>query len=381
VTLPVKDFPTYVNDLVNSWSASLNITPTLTSGDPLLAIMQSVASQIIWLQFLVQQVNNLARASTSKDGDLDTWMADFGIVRNAATSATGLETFATFNPKPNPITIPLGTIAQTIGGAIQYQVIADLTNSNYNSASNSYTLTTGSTGVNVTVQSLTAGISANVQIGQLVQLGSVIFGIDYVINNVAFTNGTDAETDTALRNRFVAYINSLSKATYGAIISTILSFPQITSYNIVENQTLGGSATSGYFFAVIDDGSGNPPSSLVTNVQNALNNIRAFTVQENAFAPTKSSPTISLNIRIASGASSGTIINIISTALVNYVNSLTIGATLYLNNLVEEAIDSSSSVVSVQPGTVLINGSAADLTASNSTVFRITGTNVTIGTY
>ena len=382
MALPTQTFTQYVNNLTSGWASQVGISPALVSGDPLLAIMQSVASQLIWLQFLVTAVNNFARASTSTGSDLDSWMADFNFIRLAAQASTGTEVFGVNQVRTVPVTIPIGAIVQTIGGVVQYQTVADITNSNYNSTTNSYTLTVGSTGVNVTVVSLTVGTSANVVANQLNQLGTTVPGIDFVNNTSAISTGTNPEIDQAFRTRFVNYLAGLGKGTKTAVQSALALTTGVMAYNTVENLTIAGSAATGYFLSVVDDGSGSPPSSLVTLAQNSVDLVRAFTIQQNAYGPTKLTATIVCNIRISSTAVTGTETTLAQTAIVNFVNALTIGQTLYLSKLAETAIDADpTNILSVQLSTLTVNGSGGDLTAAFNNVIRTSTSSVTISTY
>jgi lysozyme len=56
-----------------------------------------------------------------------------------------------------------------------------------------------------------------VSAGQINTITQALTGIDTVTNVTGFLNGSDAESDAALRTRFIAYVASLSKATKNAI--------------------------------------------------------------------------------------------------------------------------------------------------------------------
>src|SRR5580698_9717717 len=111
--------------MVATWAAQTGTTPTFSSGDILLAWWQSVGIQLDFLQAQVQLVVALSRAQTSSGADLDSWMAQFGFVRLGATFADGPIVLSRAVAAAVAIVLPVGTIVQTVGGAIQYEVVAD----------------------------------------------------------------------------------------------------------------------------------------------------------------------------------------------------------------------------------------------------------------
>jgi uncharacterized phage protein gp47/JayE len=372
----------FVNDLVASWQARLGLTfSPLASGDPLLAIMQAVATQLVFVQGLVVQVNAIARASTATGADLDSWFADFNFVRQTAVAPSGQVTFTALAVHTTPVTVPTGTIIQTPGGAVQYTVIADTAQAAYSATAGGYVLAAGQTAMTVTVQAVVPGTVSNVQANQLTQMAAIVPGIDLVTNAAGILNGADAETDAAARPRFVRYLAGLSKGTLAAIQSALDGIQQGLSYNILENKNTLNQAQLGMWTTVLDDGSGSPPAGLITAASTALELVRAFTIQQAVMAPTKVVATIVLNVRVASGYTAATVQTAVQNAIVNYVNSVPVGATVYLHKVTQIAIDASNGVVSVQPGSVLLNTVAADLVATATQVIRATTLTVTVGTY
>ncbi|MFX7996843.1 baseplate J/gp47 family protein, partial [Acinetobacter baumannii] len=91
-------------------------------------------------------------------------------------------------------------------------------------------------------------------------------------------------SDTALRTRFIAYVASLSKATKNAVGYAITSLKQGLVYSLVENQTYAGATQYGYFYVVVDDGTGSPSSTLLATVANAIDAVRPLTSTFGVFA-------------------------------------------------------------------------------------------------
>ena len=94
MALPSKTQAEFVSAIVANWATSLGFQPTLQDGDSLLALMQSIAAQLVFLQAQVQLVNALARAQTSTGADLDSFYAQFGFTRLPGQMAEGPVVFS-----------------------------------------------------------------------------------------------------------------------------------------------------------------------------------------------------------------------------------------------------------------------------------------------
>ena len=378
MTFPIKTFSGFVSDMTVAWGASIGLTPTFNEGDVLLAIFEAVASQDVFLQAQAQLVNQIARLTTSIGSDVDTFLAQFGFTRLPAVLATGTETFTAPQPAPAQVLIyPAAGVVSTVGGAITYSVVPDTNQSAWNATLGAYVLPQGQTSVAVTIQADAAGASYNVQAGQLTVLTQPIPGISSVTNPSSIDNGVNAESDTAVKARFVQWLNSLSKATQAAIIAAVSAVQAGLMFNLLENTTPGNTSAVGQFVAVIDNGTGTPPSSLVNAVQSAINSVRGFTILGTAVAVTPINPTIGLSVRVAAGYVSATVEAAVAAAVAALV--LPIGQTLFVSSL-ESAALAVPGVVSVQPGTT-INGVNADLIFTGFQAARITTGHVSVGTY
>lgn len=379
--LNLKTFEQIRSDLVSSWAAALGLSPSLTSGDPLLAIMESVGSQQIFLQSLCEAVLKYARASTAEGEDLDSWLADFNFFRLPATKAKGQVSFGVKIAKSTNTLVPVGTIIQVPGGAIQYEVVADPVQSGWNETLQGYVITAGSSYVVATVQALEAGYAFNAQPNQITQIISTATGVDTVINTLAITNGLDAETDEAVRNRFILYINSLSRNTRPAISAAILGVQQGINFNLLENIDQNNESRDGFFTVVMDDGSGNPPPELITKVQQAVDLVRGFTIAFTVVAAQKVLIGASMNIKINPNAIAMQVQANVQAAVTSYINSLLIGESLYLYKLIQVAIDADPNVLAVQVNSCKIDNVELDKIATGFQVIRTVPGNVAIGTF
>jgi hypothetical protein len=216
-----------------------------TAGSIAGALTNAVTAQIMFLQTQAQYLQGVTRAATSSGADLTSFVSDYFLSppRLVAIAPYGQATFSKFSPASTNLLIPVGAIIQTSVLPplipVQYQVIADVTNANYNSTLNGYQILAGQTSVAATVQyifpstNLTSGTLGNVQAGALTVIVTPLGGnADSVTNLVAITNGVDQETDAALRVRFKNYISSLAKASSNALSAAVAAVQNGLTFSV-----------------------------------------------------------------------------------------------------------------------------------------------------
>lgn len=353
------------SQIVARWTAAAQSVATavldFSVGSVFLAIAEAAAGVGLWLQALCLQVLALTRAATSQGMDLDTWMADFGLTRLAGSPALGTVTFARASATLQAV-VPIGEQVATSDGSILFAVIIDITNPAYNAGLGGYVLPISTTSVNVPVQALVAGSAGNVNAGTVTEILQPIVAVDTVTNSAAFSSGTDPETDAEFRARFVLYLGSLASADIAAVENAIVSVQAGLRFNIVEFEAYPAlTPKPGYFFVLIDDGSGSPPSPLLTAVYNAINRIRAAGIAFDVYGPTAITVSVVMTVTVAAGANHTTIAAAIVTAVKAYIGSLSFGVTIPVTKIAQIAYDTSPSVTNVPLSTILLNGSNADL--------------------
>jgi len=382
MTIPTKLISGFVSDMIATWSAQTGTSTSFSDGDPLLAFWQSVSAQLDFLQAQIQLVLALARAQTSTGADLDSWMAQFNFVRLPADFATGPESFRKLVPAATAILVPVGAIVQTVGGAIQYEVVADTNNSAYNAAADGYVLAIGQTAITATVEALVGGSGSNLLANQLIQFGSSVPGIDQVTNPAPITNGLDAESDPSFRSRFILYLATLAKATKAAILAAAMSVQQGLLIALLENQQPDGTVLLGSFTVIADDGSGSPPASLLNAIFNAVDAVRAFSVQPFVVPPTSLQAVIALAVNLAPipGIVPANVNTAVQNAIAAMTNQLPPGARLNGSAIITAAL-SVFGVVAVNPSSVTINGISADLIPSIQQEIRTSVIAITVDNY
>lgn len=367
MAIQTQDWVTLVRNQVSTIQGYAKVLVDLTVGSVLRAVVEANAAVVIWLQGLIMQVLAITRAATSSGIDLDSWCADFGVTRLPAVAATGTVAFSRFTTTQQ-VVVPLTAVVQTADGTQQFNVVIDTTNPAYNATLGGYVIAAGVASVNVPVKAAIAGAAGNAVAAAVSTIVGAISGVDTVTNAAAFTNGADAESDSALRIRFIAYIASLAKATKAAVLYAITSLQQGLNAALVENQTYGGVTQNGYFFAVVDDGTGSPSGTLLSSVSNAIDAVRPLCSSFGVFAPVVVNASVAMTATIAAGYDPVATKALIVTALKNYINSLKIGQPLPYSRLSQVAYDASPGVTNITG--VTLNGGTTDLGATSLQVIK-----------
>lgn len=337
----------------------------LSVGSVLRAILEASASVALWLQYLLLQVLTMTRLATSIGTDVDSWVQDFGVTRLPPTCATGEVVFSSFNAAAQGSVIPNGATVRTSDGSQSFVVV-----------DGPYQRLVGSVSVVATVQAVVAGPAGNIQMGVANVLGTAIAGIDTVSNPNAFTGGQAAETDAALRLRFVSFINTRSLATEQALAFAIMSVQQSLTYSIQENLTAAGVFLPGHVHVIVDDGSGAPTSTLIAAVEAALDPVRPIGTSISVAGPTVLIAAVNLTLAITASADPVAVQAEANTALTTYINGLGVGATLRISRLAGLCYDANASITNVE--NVIVNANTADVGGQIGSVVRAGAINITV---
>jgi uncharacterized phage protein gp47/JayE len=356
--LQLRTFDTIVASAAAAVQAAATTVLDLTVGSVLRAILEANAGLGLWLQWLLLEVLQTTRAATSVGPDLDTWMADFGLTRLVAAPASGIVTFSRFSPVTTAL-VPVGTQVITADGSQSFAVVVDTTNPAWNATLNGFTLPAGTASVNVAVTAVVAGSAGNVQAGTISLIAAALPGVDTVANAAPTVGGLDAETDPAFRARFAAYLVSLFKATTAAVGYAISTVQQGLQYTIQENATQTGAYQPGCFVVTINDGTGSPPSSLLTVVANAIETVRPVGSTWTVVGPTVTTANVSMAIATLPAVTHASITAEVRAALTAFIDALPVGAPLPWSRLAQVAYDADPSVTNVFA--VLLNGATADI--------------------
>lgn len=365
MALSTQSFSTFVSNAVAAIQGAATKLVDLTVGSILLAAMEATAALALWLQGLALQIAALTRFATSFGSDADSWAADFGFYRIAAKQATGPVTFARFTDT-NAASVPLGVVVQTADGTQSYTVIADTTQPAYNATTQTYVIPAGTPSAVVTVQSVNAAAAANVGAGIVSVLGSALPYVDTVNNAAAFVNGADAESDPAFKIRFVLWLAALSRATKTAVSSALEGLSTSINFTLVENYSYAGVWQPGFFYVIVDDGTGYPSSAFLAAAYAAIDAVRPLTSTFAVFAPVAEVANVALTLTTV-GVTHATAIAAAQTALIAYIDLLATGVSLPLTRIAGVAYGIAG-VTNVTA--ITINGVAADFNVTPQQIIK-----------
>jgi len=382
MALNTQSLQQFITQFIASFAQSTGVTPVLGVGDPIEGLAAATAANAMFLQYQAQQTVFFARLQTCVGPDVDSFCMQFNFAREGAQFASGQVTLAVPLPVVTQLVIPIGTIIQTTGSNIQYQLVADTGQPAYNVGLQAYVLASGGpTTIVVSVQALVPGSANNVQIGQLVAFGSSSYGFTSVTNLAPIVNGANFQSDDAYKAAFETYIQSLSKGTYLAILSACQqAFPDFT-YTILNCITPSLVNVGGWFTVIANNPGETVTSPQLATLFAAVQTVRGYTIQSSVIAAIPVRPNINLNVAVLPNTVLSTVEAAVQTAIIGYVNSLPTGAVLYLSNLVAVAEAASTLITSVEWSSVTVNGQPKDFAPATLGVVQANVNTVLVGVY
>lgn len=203
---------------------------------------------------------------------LDRWASIFGLMRKAATKATGS---VTFSYSGDPVEIPVGTLLQS-GTDQQYE-----------------TVTAVEDGV-AKIQALIAGTAANLDAGDEISLISPISGVYSEVVCSEISGGTDIEDDESLRTRLLARVQNPPHAgTAEDYEAWALEVEGITRAWVYPMENGNGTIT---IRCVCDDLPDiRPTNEMLERVKNHIDTVRPVTAIVTVTAPTLQSVDITIS--------------------------------------------------------------------------------------
>lgn len=368
--LPIRTFDQLVQDMASAINASTSSLFDLSVGTILRAIIEANAAMVQWAQWLAILALGTARAATSAGPDLDSWMADFSLVRLPPTYASGFVTLSRYSTFTQAL-IPVGSSVRTQDGKISFAIVSDPTISSWNSQENSYILPSGISSIDLPILALSPGSSSNVAPGTVTLLASPIPGIDTVINADTVSGGTDAETDASFRSRFSLYFNSRSRATVDAIAYAITQTdPTLTSL-ILENTAQDGTSSIGSVLIIIDKYGCQLSDIQLQEISTAVEYVRPIGTFFSVQSATAVSAVFAMKLTLAQNATVAAVESEIEAAISAYVQSLPIGGSISFTRVAQVCFNASDFVVNVT--NLSVNGQSTDVSLPSTQVFFYNG--------
>jgi uncharacterized phage protein gp47/JayE len=367
MNLRLKGFPQLIEDMSAALQSSATTLIDVSVGSVVRAIFEANASVVLWLQWLILQVLQITRASTSTGVDLDSWMNDFGLSRLPAAASTGMVTFSRFAPNISA-TIPVGSVLKTTDGSLSFTVAEDEALSIWQPALNGYVIPSGVAVADLPVVCASGGMIGDVLPGMISVIAASLSGVDQVTNANPLSNGADAESDQAFRYRFQGYLASRSRATIGAVRNAIANVRQGLDVAIKENTGPDGTSLVGAFLVIVDDGSGYPSADLLSDVASAVDLVRPIGTTFAIVAPKILAVNVSLAAEFASSDAATKGLPSMQTYIANYLNGLPIGAVASITRIAQQAYRVGDDVRNVT--NIRLNGALTDIVPSPLTVIK-----------
>lgn len=369
-TLNTKTFTGAVQDFAAAVEARAAGLIDFSVGSLMRAFSEAQAAVALWLQAEILKVLALTRLATSNGADADSFIADFfgpfadgtpaAFERLGAEGSVGQLSFARITTTAQGV-VPVGATVGTLDGSQKVVVTLDATNPAFNAGLNAYVLAIGVASVTVPAAALTIGAASNVLPNTLTVITSSIPGIDTVTNAAAFVGGTDAETTPALIVRFAQQILSLREATVTAILYYAGRARSGLRLKNVEGVNPDGTTHKGFFYVVVDDGTGSPTTDLLNSVSAMVDAHRANGIEFAVIAPTV--VTANVLFGLTSSLANPAPDKAAAVAAVQaYINNLDIGATLFWSRLFQIAYNASPTITDIVGLT--INAGTSDIPAA-----------------
>lgn len=183
-------------------------------------LSEAFAREFAVLHKQMEMIYKSAFVDLATNSSLDHVAALLGLTRKDARFANGEVLLKRSSPAPGDITIPAGTLVSTDQGQ------------NFETA-DKRTLRTGQLSVAVPIRAQAEGPPGRVESKTIKNINRPIFGIESVINEEATYFATDKETDDAFRRRIKGTLERAGKSTVSAIkYGLIEEVSEITEGNI-----------------------------------------------------------------------------------------------------------------------------------------------------
>lgn len=377
--LPTQTRDQFIDAAVTAAQASGDSPITFDIGSIGLALLEGDIQNWLTVQAQIVILSAAIRLATCQsNADVNSFIADFGLQRLAATPAQGNLTFARFTPTALAV-VPVGTQCSTETGVL-FQVSLDPSNPYYNATAGGYVLNPAVTNISIPAEAVTLGEAGNAAENTINLINVALPNVDTVNNPAAFTGGQNTETNAEVKKRFPLFFASLSRATGEALEYAIVSTDDTVKYLLVENIDYTTGATSyGQFFAVLDDGSGTASSNTLAIIYAALDRYRAFCVRPAVYSAVAVPVTITATITVISGADGAALATQVEQAITDFISNpsnITVGSTLYYNRLAGIIYDVSSDITIVS--SILLNSGTSDIAATYKQSIVLSSVTITV---
>jgi uncharacterized phage protein gp47/JayE len=323
-------FNIMVNYLQNpsNWQRGVPLVTDFSVGSVAYTLLQAIAAGADQIAYLYFQADNQSSILTATDTALDGIVANWGVTRKPAIAANGTFTFYCNVAANNSISIPKGTVITTIpddsGNVVQF------------TTDQTVSLPVGQTSVSVTATCSNPGpgsagnLAANTQL----LVGSSVPGIDGVTLGTNISNGVDAEIDDVLRQRCLNVIqNPQGGGTAADYQAWAIAVSGVSNATVLPLNRGNGTVD-----IVITTNSGLPSSTLISQVQSAINAKKPVDVDALVIGPVAVTIAVTPSVSVLAGYTVSGVTSAVQQAITNYINSVAVGGTVYNSRMVSAVL-------------------------------------------
>lgn len=335
----IKDFASISASMVNWMKAATKKVTDFNIGSVVRTLVEAVATEI---DELYQQMWIGLREAIPVSV-----FNSFQFARIEAVPAGGLVR-VTVTSSAAAVTVAAGTVFTTPGTQVAY------------TSTEEKSIAAGNTFVDVPVVAGTAGIVGNMAANQAFTLNPAPTNYVSSINQTAFINGVNEESDDARLLRFQAYIASLNRGTVAAVEyglkTTVLTdtagnvTERVVSAKVIEPWIADNTQPVSLVNCYVHNGSGGTSAGLVAKARSVVygytetNGVKipgwkAAGVQVEVFAATEQTLAVAAVLTAAAGYVKATLVTAANTAIAEYIRSLPIGDTAVRSEIVAIAMN------------------------------------------
>jgi len=178
------------------------------------------------------------------------------------------------------------------------------------------------------------GIDGNVVVGAITELSNAPPNLIDVTNTTAFTGGLEPEDTEDYRQRLLSYVQNPQSGSPNDLEMWAEAVTGVESATAFPNTPSAGSVT----VRITGPGGTVPGSDVIAAVQAALNaqDLANITIVVSTFTSVSTNVSVTTTLDPAYALSDVTVA--VQTAIMNYINNLEVGATMYLSGIIDAVV-------------------------------------------
>ena len=296
--------------LVGSFTADSGAV--VAEGGDLSLRLRAVAAEIFSLEAQADFLSRQCFPQTAAGEYLDRHAVLRGLERGSAQKARGTLRFYLEEAAAENVLIPVGTECMTAVGTAFRTTEAG-------------SIAAGTTYCAVAAEALEAGSGGNAAPNSIVYMMHAPTGISGVVNDAAFSGGTDGEDDEALRSRVLSSYHKLPNGANAAYYeSKVMDLDSVAAVTVLPRNR--GVGTVDVVFATYD---GVPTEDEIDEVQALLDSEREICVDIEVSAPTTETVNVAAALTIAESSDAAEVLAAAEAAIRAYFDGSLLSEAVY----------------------------------------------------